>query len=497
MSRNPDNGLITSLKSMRPYLISAGAVVFSYVALSLLLKEGEETVRALMLAGVALCAVFFVLCRILKKGGTRAETLIVAIIAAGIVMRIGYMLYTSFAVRGHDIGAFDDDGHFGYMYQLFATGTLPQANSYQFYHPPFEHIVQSIVVKIFSWFQPATDLTALFEAAKIVPCFASCAMLWVGRSLCREMKLSQRAMAIALAVFAFHPTFFILSASVNNDPLMLLFFLVSVLYTIRWYYAPTMKNILMIALSIGFAMMTKLSGGMAALFTAPIFIAVLIKKLREKQAKPLVGQFTAFAGVCVPLGLWYPVRNLILFNQPLGYITEVSSALYCGDVPLAQRFLSFPLDQLLNPLYCQPYDDYNIWLYTVKCSLFGEFSFEGLDTVAAILIIANLILILVSLAAMVYVVIRCKEINKFARFGLLWIWLVQMGSFLVFNLKYPMGCTMDFRYIIPTAIIGAVYIGIAFDHIKKKPGALPSILHYAGLAAVVLFCVASILFYAV
>jgi 4-amino-4-deoxy-L-arabinose transferase-like glycosyltransferase len=497
MSKNPDAQPGKTNAGLRPYWITAAIVVVCYVVFALLLKTDEETVRALMLAGVLLCGAFFAIKTSVSRNRSKTETLIIVLIAAGMVMRIGYMLYTSFMTRGHDIGAFDDDGHFGYMYQLFATGTLPQVNSYQFYHPPFEHIVQALVVKVFSWFQGTGDLTALFESAKIVPCFASCAMLWVARSLCREMALSPRATAIALGVFAFHPAFFILSASVNNDPLMLLFFLIAVLYTIRWYHQPTMKNILVIALSIGLGMMTKLSAGMAALFTAPVFLLVLVQKLREKQAKMLIGQFAAFAGVCVPLGLWYPVRNLILFDQPLSYITGVSSALYIGDVPLAQRFLSFPLDQLINPLYCHAYDDYNVWLYTVKCSMFGEFSFEGLDTFAAILIITNLVLIVVSLAAMVYVLIRGKETDKFARFGLLWIWLTQMGSFILFNLKYPMGCTMDFRYIIPTAIIGAIFTGIALDRVKGKPGVLSRPVYYVGLAAVVLFCAASVLFYAI
>ena len=494
MSKNPDAK--NSRTGIRPYLLTALAVAVSYTVLELGLGLGEDVVKALMLAGVILCSVYYFVRQSRFKTNSKTETLIIAIIAAGMVMRIGYMLYTPFTMRGHDIGTFDDDGHFGYMYQIFSTGTLPQTNTYQFYHPPFEHIVQALVVKVFSWFQGTDNLTALFEASKIVPCFASCAMLWVGRSLCREMKLPPGATAIALAVFAFHPAFFILSASINNDSLMLLFFLTAVLYTIRWYYAPTMKNILVIALAIGLAMMTKLSGGMAALFTAPVFIAVFIKKLREKQVKGIIGQFAAFAGVCAPLGLWYPVRNMILFDQPLGYITSVTSALYCGDVPLTQRFLSFPLDQLLSPLYCHPYDDYNIWLYTVKCSVFGEFSFDGLDTFAAILIIANLALMVVSLAAMVYVMIRGKGVNLFARFGLFWIWLVQMGSFIVFNLKYPMGCTMDFRYIIPTAIIGAIYIGIALNHIKGKHKAVGTGVFGAGVAAVALFCVASILFYA-
>lgn len=498
MNKNPE-GQKSFLSGMRPYGITAAAIIVSYVVFTLLLGAGEGLLRALMLGGVLLCG-FILLLRVLsKKCASRTEALIVAIIAAGIVMRVGYMLYTSFAIRGHDIAAFDDDGHFGYMYQIFSTGTLPQTNTYQFYHPPFAHIVQALLVKVFSWFRPGAEVTSLFEAAKIVPCFAASAVLWVCRSLCREMKLSGRATAIALAVLAFQPTFFIFSASVNNDSLMLLFFMIAVLYTIRWYSQPTMKNILMIALAIGFGMMTKLSAAAVALFTAPIFIAVFLKSFKEKKAGRIFGQFAAFAGVCAPLGLWYPVRNMLKFGQSFGDVFTLSttSKLYSGDYSFAQRFLSFPADQLFSPLYCHPYGDYNLWIYTVKCSVFGEFTFKQPDSLAALLIAANLFVILLSLAAMIYVMIRCKDTNKFARFGLFWLWLVQIGSFIVFNLRFPFGCTMDFRYIVPTAIVGAIYLGIAMDHIKSRNKAAANVVFIVGLAAVVFFGVASVLFYAV
>jgi|AGTN01.2.fsa_nt_gi hypothetical protein len=498
MNKNPERALKTPAAGLRPYLVTAAVIVLSYILFSLILGVGESVARALMISGVLLCAVFFVVGCVSKRGASKTEALITALIAAGMVMRVGYMLYTSFTQRGHDIGAFDKTGHFAYMYQLFSAGTLPQSNEYQFYHPPFAHIVQALVVKVFSWFQPGADLTALFQAAKIVPCFASCALLVVVRSLCRETKLSGRATALAIAVVAFQPTFYIFSASVNNDPLMLLFFMIAVLYTIRWYDSPTMKNILVIALSIGLSMMTKLSGGMAALFTAPVFLMVLAKRWREKNAGAIFGQFAAFAGVCVPLGLWYPVRNLLRFDQAIGHVFTLSPAseLYSGDYSFAQRFLSFPAGHLINPLYCEPYGDYNLWLYTLKCSVFGEFKFDWPEALAALLIVANLIVILVSLAAMVYVMLRCRETNKFIRFGLFWIWAVQLASFVLFNLQFPFGCTMDFRYIVPTAIVGAIYTGVALDHIKNKHKFASDALFIAGCAAIALFGVASVLFYA-
>jgi len=478
--------------------MTAAAITASYVLFALVWGADEAAVRALMLAGVAFCGAFLLAKRLLNKKALTTETIVFTIIAAGIVMRIGYMLYTPFSVRDYDVSTFDSNGHFAYMYRLFSQGALPSSNDYQFYHPPFQHIIQALVVKIFSFFQPNAELTPLFEAAKLVPCFASCALLWVCRSLFREAGLPKRAGAVALAIVAFHPAFYMLSSRVNNDALMLFFFMTSVLYTIRWYNRPTMNNILLIAVSIGLAMMTKLSGGMAALFTAPVFLTVLVKKWREREAKSVIGQFAVFGAVCAPLGLWYSVRNLVLFGQPLGYVLKFAntSGLYCGDKSLVSRFLSIPLGQIINPLYCYSFGDYNLWLYILKSSLFGEFSFDRNGDVAAVLIISNLVMILASFAAMIYVMARGKEMNKFARYGFFWIWLTQMIAFFAFNLQYPFGCTMDFRYMMPTAIIGAGYIGLALDRIGKRTGVLPGIVCDIGLAVVVIFCAASVLFFA-
>jgi len=483
---------------VRPYLITAAAIVAAYVLFALVLPLGEGAVRGLMLAGLGLCGLWLLWRALSKRCASKTEALIVALVAAGVVMRVGYMLYTSFMARGHDIGAADGTGHYAYMYGLFADGALPQTNSYQFYHPPLTHMLQALVVKVFSWFRPGAEPNNLFEAAKLVPCFSSCAMLWVTRSLCRAMDVKPRATALAVAIAAFQPTFYIFSSSVNNDPLMVLFYMIAVLYTIRWYYAPTMKNILMIALAIGLGMMTKLSAASVAFFTAPVFLAVFIRAVRERRTWPVIGQFAAFLGVCAPLGLWYPVRNALKFGQQFGHVFTISSTseLYCGDKSFASRFLSFPPDQILSPLYCQPYGDYNLWIYTLKCSVFGEFSFNWPGPLAALLIAANLILILVSLVAMVYVMVRGREVNNFARYGLFWLWLVQMASFIAFNIGFPFGCTMDFRYIVPTVIVGAIYIGVALDRLREKNRVWANMIFYAGVAAVALFGIASVLFYA-
>lgn len=428
------------------------------------------------------------------------EYVILAVLIAGIVLRITYMLYTPFSLRTHDLLAYNKGaGDYAYMYKLFQNWSLPNSYANQFYHPPFQFIAQVIAVKISALLQPNATMNTVFDASKLIPCFASCAVLWVSYSLTKAVCLSKNATLIALCIIAFHPAFFILSAFVNNDAVMLLFFFTAALYTIRWYYNPTYKNIILIALSVGLSMMTKLSGGVIALFIAPVYIWVLIKKLRAKQGADIFAQFGIFVSISVPLGIWYSIRNFVLFAQPFGYVPRIGSTsnLYCGGHTIFERFLSFPLDKVFNPLYCQPRGDYNLWIYVLKCSVFGEYKYNAPTFIACALLLANIVIIVLSLIAMVYVMVSCKQLNKFVRFGLFFIWLVQMASFIAFNLRYPFGCTMDFRYIMPTCIVGAVYIGTALDHWEKKNKLLYKGFFYAGCLVCVFFCLASVLFFGI
>lgn len=485
------------VKGLVPYflLLALITVLYFWLNPSMYVNDGAS-IHVLMRILLGAVAVFLLIGYFYKVVTFRH--LIFAIILGGIIMRIGYMSYTPFTMRGHDIYGLNDSGHYGYMYTIFQTGKLPITNDNQFYHPPLQHLLGAALARMVYFFHPTDDMDRLFDAVKIIPCFASCAILPVSYKICGQLRLPKLATGMALAILAFHPTFYILSASVNNDSLMLFFFMVAILYTLKWYHTPSYKNIILLALAIGLGMMTKISAGMVALFTAPVFLVVFVQHLKWKTGKNIFQQFLAFAGVCFPIALWYPIRNSLLFHQSFAYVLDLTGNvdLYCGNYSIVQRFLSFPFDQLTNPVYCDPCKDYNVWLYTVKCSLFGEFTFDCPEQFARMLIVANLLLILLSLAAMIYVMICCKRLHPLARYGLFFIWLVQMVSFVQLNLKFPFGCTMDFRYLVPTVLVGAVYIGIAASHLLERHRAWSYITVIVGWEEICLFAAASILFYA-
>lgn len=400
------------------------------------------------------------------------KSLLFLIIAIGIVMRIGYMLYTPAGVRSHDFGDWSvggNSGHANYIAFLLEKGTLPDSNTYQFYHPPLFHMLSAYIIKMMSFLNGVENYNAI-EATKIISCYASCGTLLVVKSLCKEIGLKQKATFISVAIIAFLPNFYLLAGRINNDSLVIFFMMLVLLYSIRWYYSKKRKDIILLAIFMGLGIMTKTSCGILAIFTGMIMLYVLYKSWKEKQWKEIFLQLLIFAAICFPLALWYPIRNYLLFGQALMYVHPISDMnLYCGDYGVVERFLTLTPTALLGRLYNQPFEDYNVPVYLLKSALFGEFSFDINKFIPSALVIFNAILAIVAFLAMVYKIFFSKERSKYKLWlGMAFLWSVLVGFYLIFNIKEPFGCTMDFRYIVPTVVVGAVFLGQFTEELQKR-----------------------------
>ena len=78
-------------------------------------------------------------------------------------------------------------------------------------------------------------------------------------------------------------------------------------------------------------------------------------------------------------------------------------------------------------------------------------------------------------------------------FSFFTVWALLMISFIYFNIKYPFGCTMDFRYIVPTVATGAAFLGLLSD--KLSGGRIKKMLFIGLCVVLAVFCVSSVCFY--
>lgn len=475
------------------FLLCFAAVILVF-PISGQLKGKEIQVISAFFAG----GILAVICTLWKLKRLDQKTLLFLLFLLGVLLRLSYAAAYPAQARQHDV--FDTDGHFQYIMGLAENWRLPETNNWQYNHPPLHHFLAALWVKIFQCFG-VTDEAQLAEALQFLTCFYSCAMLVVVYRIFEENPLGRRAVPLAYALICFHPTFYLLAGSLNNDCLMVLLFFTAILYTLRWYRNPNLKHSLMLGVAIGGCMMTKVSGAIVAPVTAMVFLWKLVVLGKERKWKLLRGvaaKLAAFGLVCFPLGLWYPVRNLVLFGQPLGYVAPIGedAAIYCGDQAFASRFIPLLSSDWKNSIYCNPFEDYNIFAYATKCSVFGETSLNGSQVAAAVLLVCAFLLIIGAVISMVSVLVRGRN-QKTSLFY--WVMaavmITQIGLFVYSNVKYPYGCTMDFRYLAPALLPGTVFLGAAGQRLwrskRERTQYFAAVLYCVAL----LFCVSGIFLY--
>lgn len=132
----------------------------------------------------------------------------------------------------------------------------------------------------------------------------------------------------------------------------------------------------------------------------------------------------------------------------------------------------------------------------LKSGIFGEWEFDVPVLPADSLLLLFLLLTLVSAFWMLRY-IQKREAHPILRCGFLILTVTQLFSYLQFNIAYPFGCTMDFRYIVPLVMPFSVYAALAAEDLSQETAwwkkAASSVL-YSVIGG---FCALSVLFYVI
>lgn len=437
------------------------------------------------------------------KGGLTEGRIVFLITAFSFLIKLAYVIYTGLWDRQHDVGAFRPESysHSGYITRLFTNKAFPDSLSGQYYHPPLHYIFEAL------WLKALTTLGVAFDTAihyvTTLTLFYSASAGLIAYKIFKELNFNKTAATISYALVAFHPTFIILSASYNNDCLAVTLTLFALLFLIRWWKKPTLFNIVMIAYGIGFGMTSKLSAAYAAPATAMVFLIMLA--LSDRKLK-LIGQFAVFGTICIPAGLWWSVRLHEKFDAPFGYVMQLGKNhdQYVGFRTVFQRFFDiFP--SISEGIYFargekfgNAFHEYNIPGAILKTSVFGEWHMgEGLwitEILAYALFVLNILIVALVLFAMIYALFKKYEgVPKAIKATLYVFYLTIMITYVNFCFTHAHDCTMDFRYIVPTVVIGAAFLGMFISRETKSRAV--AYIKKGMVAASVAFCVVSSLLY--
>ena len=450
----------------------------------------------------------------------KASDLVTAALAAGFVMRAVMVLFTPLNFYQHDVSNFSGRQagfHDSYILYIYENFTIPDGDVRelgQFYHPPLHYILSALFLRLHNVlpFKFANDINGL----KFLPMLWTSFIVLFTKKILERLNINGKALVFSMLLISLNPHLIYLAIQVNNDALALMLMFAAVFFALEWYKEPELKKIVYVALCIGCAMMTKLSMGLVAFPVAWLFLIRLIRTVRaqkENKGKKteltgLIKQFAIFAVIVFPLGLWFPLRNLISYGVPVTYVYEIDSSANM-DVwmysPL-QRLLIPSADLLKTPFILEGgnINDFNIVLALIKTGLFDERSFDSsyLTAVAKILAVITFVLLIAVLFAAVRGAFKRfkdsgRKIPENAEGIALWILAaVLLISEFVFCFKYPVTCTAAFRYISPVLIPAAFWSGsIIKAGNEKEAGASLKICSVCLEILIVLFVLLTVLFY--
>lgn len=512
----------------------------------------------------------------MDKKKLNEKNIILLILLAGVLVRLLYVIFMPVVeFAQYDIGKVDLEnnvltGHLGYIFWLVKNHSVPDFDPrqvYQFNHPPVHHALCALWISFIGLFTDNTK--TLIESAQYVTFIYSVITLFAFSKLidealnigsCREKRSVMpeeeadrpikevgqlqrengnsawkiKGKIIALIIFAFQPTLIMTAGSLNNDGAGLMFQVLALWFALRWLRTKSYKDIMGIALTIGFGMLSKLSAGLVAVPIGAMLVYVFVKEWAEKKAFPgkRFIQYIAFGAVCFPIGLFWVLRCYIKFGMPFTYIAYLpdTSPQYVGMYSFAERMLlPNPIELIKNLLHGSLGMGWNVWVQLIRTSALGECDLSTFSLSGKLICLGMMGMnFLVAVWALIQFVrvyflpqsklgkestnegqrtegaemseeMNCsRNIDMVQR--IIWIlcWIVMMYSYLSFANKYPHECSMNFRYVqlamVPPMVglaLGMKARRVNEDGVSKKN--FTDILTVIILGAYVLFSILTII----
>jgi len=181
----------------------------------------------------------------------------VFIVVFGLLLRICYISKTSIYERQHDVFGIADSGHLGYIYTIYENEMLPSTNEGQFYHPPLFHLTSALWLRLETLI--GIDFDSALEGIQVLTLIYSMLILLVVYLILKRVKIKDSLKLLIMLVMSVHPTFIILSGSINNDILTILLMFLIILYLVKWYENTNLRNTIILAIVTGLCVMTKSS----------------------------------------------------------------------------------------------------------------------------------------------------------------------------------------------------------------------------------------------
>ncbi len=403
---------------------------------------------------------FMVFLFVLLKKTLSWDTVLTALVVAGILLRFIVMFYTHYTVRSYDVA-----GHLEYIWFILKHFFPPAKHAgWMFYHPPFYYFLAAGAVRIGLLF--TQDKEVIYKLLQFFSLLLNAGFLIATVEIFKRIfgSRSGRKIApiwIATVVFVFWPGGVIHAVRIGNDGLQYLFSALSLLFFVRWRQEDSRKAFYLSFVFAAFGMITKTN---AILLFGLLGIYYLIDLIRTKAVVSrwrelvVLGLTTL---VVLMIGFRVPIKNFSGGLEMVSNASTLTRQLKVGN--RAQNYLYFDLKTYINTPFVSPWKDETgrqyFWNYLLKTSLFGEFSEPDahLGNQAVVLSWVALLMVLYTLAGMVLQNRKWIEKNQVV---LSYFVILILGA-IVFRILYPYASSNDFRYTLPILIPFSIFFAQA------------------------------------
>ena len=381
------------------------------------------------------------------------------------VFRIYYSLFAAYNISPHDLGPISLEdwtsgtlGHLSYVQIICENLGLPTFMNGQLYHPPLYHILASLIYgpiyaishNVILSFEPVQTIYLCCSGLIAVFCFR----------ILEELDVKGIRLIVSTIFFAFMPLLINMGAALNNDCLMNLFSVISLYHCLKWRKDHSWKHIILCAVFLVLAMLTKTSGVFISAGLGAIFACAFFKSLKDKdgQWKKLIKQYVVFALFSIPLGLSWLIYMKIRYGLPFNYVhplPEHSTLLITK--PFIEMIGLAPLVHFTswNIGVEEPKTFYNIWGCFLQSAVYDEgitnAGYMPMRIVAAVMVcLFTIIMIIMTVDFVRMLISRTTALDIKLCLGLLYI--TMFISYVSFCYSYPYTCTMSARYVFPVFI---------------------------------------------
>ena len=343
---------------------------------------------------------------------------------------------------------YNEARHINYIMHLYTFGALPTEIIGQFYHPPMHHFLMASWLKCVDLFSENPEFK--LESMQFISLLYSVIILVTLYKILKELEIENKYKILPMLLFGFYPLYIYFSGSLNNDQLVTMFGMICLLYLMKWYKSPNIKNTLAIAFSIGLGLMTKSSMYVMMIPAIYVFFKKLIEQVNsdQKVGKLLLELLivTIISGV---LGFWFQIFNFMRGTYALGIIAPYESLSIANESIWAR----FGISKVLKM------SGVNIWNYLLYSSLnFGlvlEYS-----TYIKVMVIFVITLVFDA----IYFMIKNIKEEK-----ILMITFISWWAFYFFlNIQMPYTCSMHSRYMLVPISIASIVIAKGMQEEKNK-----------------------------